>query len=448
MFMATVDSSMVNIALPTIMAEFHSPLKDTEWVVLIYLLTITSSLLIWGNLSDRLGRHRIYPLGMAIFAAGSLACSSAPELSCLVGARFIQAGGASMMMATGPAIIKEAFPGPRLGRILGLISVATSLGLMSGPLAGGLIMEYFSWRAIFMVTVPVGALFAVFGSFVIPRSAPRSGSRIFNWLSALAWTGILSFFAIAVTHAASPSWSAATLVQLFALSGLCAVSFIIMEKKAKAPFLPVALIGRRYFYTALACAALSFMVLFTVLIMAPFFLDRVQGMAKAKIGLVMMVIPLAVLLVAPVAGRLSETIAAKKLSTLGLGLSTGGLFVLSTITPEASALEICIKLAILGCGQAMFLAPNSASVLKRMESEHSGKAAALLATARNFGMLAGIGIAGLAFSFTFSRLTGGLDMRDFTPAHTAAFMSALRGTFLVAGAFGTAGTVISWLREA
>ena len=444
--MATVDSSMVNIALPVIMADFRTPLKETEWVVLVYLLTITSSLLIWGGLSDRLGRHRIYPAGMTIFAAGSLACAQAPQLAVLTGARFVQAIGAAMMMATGPAIIKETFPGPRLGRVLGLISIATSLGLMSGPLAGGFLMEYFSWRAIFMVTVPVGVGFAVAGALVIPRRRPVSAALL-NWPSAAAWIAMLVFFSLAITHAASPAWPPAALGGLAGACLAAAVCFRVSEGRSRAPFLPATIIRRRYVAAAIGGAALSFLVLFMILIMTPFYLDRVRNLSKAGIGMVMMVIPLAVLLVAPAAGRLSETVSARKLTTLGLLISSTGAWLLAGLTPAAPLGEVCGKLALLGCGQAMFLPPNSASVLRRMESAHAGKAAALLATARNFGMLLGIGIAGIVFSRSFAARTGGLDMLDFSPAHTGAFMGALRLTFQVAGAIGCLGALVSWLRE-
>jgi len=446
-FMATVDSSMVNIALPTIMADFNSPLKDTEWVVLVYLLTITSSLLIWGSLSDRLGRYRIYPAGMTVFALGSLACAQAPQLACLTAARFFQAVGAAMMMSTGPAIIKENFPGRRLGRTLGLISVATSLGLMSGPLAGGLIMEFFSWRAIFMVTVPIGLGFALLGAMVIPRRRAEGPARQFSWRSAFIWVAMLVFLSLAITHAAAPDWSRSRLGALFAAFAFLLTVFIVSEKTTAAPFLPHLMLRRRYFAAALACATLSFLVLFTVLIMTPFFLDRVLALPKAKIGLVMMVIPLAVLVVAPTAGRLSENVKARTLTTAGLALSACGAFWLAALTPEASPAGICAKLALLGGGQALFLPPNSASVLKRMEAGHAGKAAALLATARNFGMLLGIGLAGLVFTQSFAASTGGLDMKDFSPEHTGAFMRALRHTFRVAGAIGCVGVLLSWKRE-
>jgi MFS family permease len=146
---------MVNVALPTIMRSFATTLAQTEWVALIYLLTITVTLLVWGSLSDRYGKGKMYLLGMLVFSIGSVACYLAPSLSMLIFCRFVQASGASMMMSSGPAIIKMVFPAHQLGRALGLIGLATSIGLMSGPMISGLLIHYFSWRFLFLVTVPV-----------------------------------------------------------------------------------------------------------------------------------------------------------------------------------------------------------------------------------------------------------------------------------------------------
>lgn len=446
-FMSTLDSSMINIALPSIMAEFQSPLRDTEWVVLIYLLTITASLLIWGNLSDTLGRQKIYPLGLVVFAASSLACAYAPTLACLIGARFFQALGAGMMMSTGPAIIKENFPAAQLGRSLGLISIAVSLGLMSGPVLGGFLLELFSWRALFWVTVPLGLFFAVLGKQVIPPADHFRAPSPFSRASAVSWGLLLTFFSLAITYASSPVWSSTIFLGLMVLSLLAFFAFSWSEQRAATPLLPLALLRQRYFYSALICAVLSFMMLFAILVLTPFFLDRVMQMTMARIGLIMMTIPLAVLLVAPTAGWLSEHIPAKKLSTLGLVLSTTGILLLSRLTAQSTTTEIITKLALLGCGQAMFLTPNSASVLKRATNSHSGRAAALLATARNLGMLLGIGQASLVFSHQFSRLTGGLDLRDFTPLHTSHFLAALQAAFLTTACFGLVGIIVSWRRE-
>jgi len=226
-YMSTLDSSMVNIALPSIMLDYQSSLKATEWVVLVYLLSITSSLLIWGHLSDRLGRQKIYPCGMLIFAVGSLACAQSPTLNWLVFSRFIQAMGAAMMMSTGPAIIKETFPRGQLGRGLGLIGVAVSLGLMSGPVLGGVLLEFFSWRALFFFTVPIGFLFAVIGRWVIPVPEKKlhSNPEPLNMRSAFFWVCLLSSVSITITYATSPQWSPAyfTALMLTAL-GFLAIS--------------------------------------------------------------------------------------------------------------------------------------------------------------------------------------------------------------------------------
>ena len=142
-FLSTMDSSMVNVALPTIMRSFTTTLAQTEWVALIYLLTITITLLIWGRLSDRLGKGKMYLLGMLLFSIGSVLCYLSSSLSMLIFCRFIQACGASMMMSSGPAIIKMVFPLHQLGRALGLVGIATSIGLMSGPVVSGFLIHFF-----------------------------------------------------------------------------------------------------------------------------------------------------------------------------------------------------------------------------------------------------------------------------------------------------------------
>ena len=172
-FLSTMDSSMINVALPSIMRSFSTTLSLAEWVVLMYLLTITVSLLIWGYLADSIGLGRIYLLGMLIFTLGSSVCYLAPSLSSLIFFRFVQAIGAAMMMASGPAIIKNVFPREQLGRSLGFLGVATSIGLMSGPVISGFLLRYYSWRAIFLVTVPVSLGAFLLGRFFLMQYLPQ-----------------------------------------------------------------------------------------------------------------------------------------------------------------------------------------------------------------------------------------------------------------------------------
>ncbi len=445
--MSTLDSSMVNIALPTIMAEFNSPLKETEWVVLIYLLTVTSSLLIWGNLSDRLGKHIIYPFGLFSFALGSLACAYSPSLGFLVGARLCQALGAGMMMSTGPAIIKETFPKGQLGHGLGMVSVAVSLGLMAGPAVGGVILHYFSWRALFWLTVPIGFLFTIIGKALIPKKPQAQNLLPFNWPGATAWACLLTFFCLAINQATSPHWSGPAVSVLAIAATISFCFFYWAEKQSLVPLLPVQLIKKKYYSIALLCSTLSFMVLFAILIMTPFYLSLIMHMNKAAIGLTMMTIPCTVLLIGPIAGWLSDRISAKIISTLGLAASTCGVYLLSNLTSSSSSTEVILKLAVLGVGQSMFLAPNSASLLNRVDKKNTGKSAALLATARNLGMLLGISASSLIFSHKFSVLSNGLDLKDFTPQHSEAFMAALSSSFLYAALIGAIACLLSLCRD-
>lgn len=439
-FMSTLDSSMVNIALPSIMNEYHSTLATTAWVVMVYLLTITVSLLFWGHLADYLGRGRIYSTGMLVFGIGSFFCGMANNIHWLIFFRFCQALGAAMMMSTGPALIKLTFPAARLGRHMGLIGMAVSLGLMTGPSLGGIIIEYLSWRAIFFVTVPVGLIFFLFAVFIMPPPAEKRKLTSFDWLGGLLWAASLSLAILAVTLKPPAQFI------LLAIAGFGFYLFIRHEKKALNPILPISLIRRRFFSMAIVSALLSFTVLFSVLILIPFYLDRILTLSPSHIGLVMMAIPLAVLVVSPVAGWLSDSLGAQYLSTLGLLVSSVGALLLALLPQTATPLTVAARLALLGCGQAMFLSPNSASVMAHIHDEFAGISAGLLATARNMGMLMGVGLAGLIFSSVFSSYTGGLDMKDFLPSHRPFFMAALRTSFLTAAAIGAIAVVVSWTR--
>ncbi|MDA8163627.1 MAG: MFS transporter [Desulfobacteraceae bacterium] len=445
-FMSTMDGSMVNIALPAIMDELQAPLRSTEWVVMIYLLTITATLLFWGYLADRIGRRRIYAVGMLVFALGSLACFLAPQLRWLVLARLGQALGAAMMMATGPAMVKEIFPPGQLGRGLGLIGIAVSLGLMAGPAIGGFLLDAFSWRAIFLVTVPVGlALFAPALRLLPPDRA--AGWRRFDAAGAMLWLLALTAIVVALSRASAPKGAGASDLLLLAGGILILGLLVKVELLVSHPFLPLHLFREGFFSIGMASAVLSFVLLFTVLLLIPFYLDRILGLSGTHLGLVMMATPATVLVVAPIAGRLADRIGSRLLTTAGMLLSSTGLLLLANLTPGQQPWEVAWRMALMGFGQALFLSPNSASVLGGVDKHYVGTASALLATARNLGMLLGIAQAGLLFSLFFGAYSGGLDLHLFSPAHTGAFMLGLNHSLLITAGIGLAGAAISWRRE-
>jgi EmrB/QacA subfamily drug resistance transporter len=444
-FISTLDSSMVNIALPSIMDEFQIPLRTTKWVVMVYLLTITTTLLFWGNLSDRFDRRRIYSFGMLLFAAGSLACSLSPHFIWLIAARFIQALGASMLMAIGPAIVKEIFPEGQLGRGLGLIGIAVSLGLMTGPPVGGILLETFSWRAIFLLSVPVSIIFSVLALSRLPASQSLIRRR-FDMPGAVFWSLTLISVSLALSWAAAPDASLLWVISLLAGGMLFLALLIKTETLHPQPLLPLHLFRQGPFTIGIISAVLSFMLLFAALILMPFYLNRILGLAGTGIGLVMMAVPVAVMIVAPISGRLADRIGARLLTTTGLLLSTLGIILLAQLKPDQHAWEVALRLALLGSGQAMFLSPNSAAVLGGVDKTYVGTAAALLATARNLGMLLGIAQVSLMFSLLFSSYSHGLDLHLFSPQENEAFMKALKNSFHLTASFGLVGVLLSWRR--
>ncbi len=456
--MSTMDSSMVNVALPTIMATFGSTLAVTEWIVLIYLLTITVMLLFWGDLSRSLGQGAIYGRGLLLFAAGSLLCSLAPTIHLLIFFRFLQAMGASMMMAMGPALIRSAFPPERLGHGLGQIGIATSLGLMTGPAVSGILIRWSHWRAIFWITVPVGIgvyllgrkLLAETGSHDTGNSTRDTGQR-FDRTGALLWTLAITITILILTGLTSSCCTVVRITPALLAGGFLALLLpwavlIRYESRIPHPILPLPLFGKRFFSMAMLSGMLSFTVLFFVLILMPFFLTRITRLTPDRVGYVMMAVPLCVFFVAPLAGRLHDRIGARIVATTGLACCLVAMLLLSRLQADSRPLTIGLRLAFLGFGQAMFLAPNSAAALGGVGPSQSGITSSLLATARNMGMLLGTALAGLIFALSFSHLTGGLDVRDFTPRDVPAFLQALHLTFACGAVLAAFGLAASWLR--
>ena len=258
-FMSTLDSSMLNVALPSIMHAYGSTLALTEWVIIIYLLTITVMLLFWGHLSTRYGQGKIYNFGVLVFAIGSLLCFLAPGIHTLIFFRFVQALGASMMMAMGPALIKSVFPPEQLGRGLGQIGIATSLGLMTGPAISGLLIRWSHWRIIFLITVPVGLLVYFIGRNGLTISGPANQvmaaegeEHHFDRVGALLWTVAIGLTLLIATHATSLCCAKQQNYSLLIINVFLTLSawflLAIHELKHPYPLLPLGLFKKTFLW--------------------------------------------------------------------------------------------------------------------------------------------------------------------------------------------------------
>ena len=440
---------MTNVALPSIMRSFGSSLPQTEWVVLIYLLTITVTLLFWGHFADHYGKTTVYLVGMLVFTSGSFACYLAASLGQLCFFRFIQAMGAAMMMATGPAIIKMVFPMGQLGMALGFIGIATSTGLLFGPVVSGVLIHNYSWRIIFLATVPISTIAFVWGWLRLRPNCmdveKTSTKYSMDWFGMFLWATIVSAVVLLSTL-----YSQTNLYVIFAAAFgviLLALLFLKIEFQQQIPLFPLTLFRKRFFSIAIFCAALSFTVLFVVLILMPFYMDYILGLSAQQIGFVMMSVPISVFLVSPISGMLFDRIGSRLLTTSGLAIAAFSLFCICLLTKDSTSMDIAWRLGLLGCGQALFLSPNSAEVLGSVSHDQVGISSGLLATARNLGMLFGVTLAGLLFGLLFSQLTGGLDLKHFQPEQADSFMIALTVTFAMTALLSLAGAILSGLRH-
>lgn len=457
-FFSTMDSSMVNIALPAIMAEFHSPLAHTQGVVLIYLLTTSATMLFWGHVSDRLGREKIYISGLLIFALGSFLCFKAQSLAFILIFRFIQALGAAMMMANGPAMLKIAFGSEQLGRSLGLIGIATSLGLMAGPALGGFLIEYFSWRALFLLPAPICIMVSLLAKIFLKPQKKSLSRHPFDWLGGFWWVCLLVSCTSMLSHAAAPHPSIIQLLSGLLVSAVALVFFVRRESmlsnlapinhESPSAIIPAVVFREKSLLIAVATAAMIFLCLFSVLILTPFYLDRVLALPASQIGLIMLAIPITALITAPIAGWLADFTETKIVATCGLAICTFGLYSFTTLTTVSNPWLIAGRLGLFGIGVSLFLSPNSAAALRAIGEPYIGTVSALLATARTLGMLLGIALASLTFALFFSTLSGGLDMKDYTPQHAQSFIKALRYSYFCFLGIGVIAVLISALRPA
>lgn len=437
-FMATLDSSIVNVAMPTLASVMSASVDLAQWVVTAYLLAITSLLLPFGRLGDMLGRRRIYALGFFVFTIGSILCGIANEIYMLIAARVVQAIGASMLMANGPAIITLTFPAEGRGRALGINGTVVALGSMTGPALGGLLVGAFGWESVFFVNIPVGLAGAAF-AWRLLKDEPARQKELFDvygaGIFALAMTSLL--LVVSLGHVRG--WFSFEIMAGFLVSIIAFWIFIRHERKTEFPMLDLSLFDRWLFLAGSLSGMLSFMAGFSNVFLLPFFLDGVLGLSPRQIGLLLTPFPLLMALTAPISGRLSERMNPAVLTTAGLLITTLGLWLQAGLTEQSSLLRIAAGQAVLGFGNGIFQSPNNNSVMSSVPRSKVGIAGGVNALVRNLGMVLGVGIA----VTVFESIRLGLSF----PNDREALIAGYRAALLVGSGFSLMGIAFSVSRN-
>lgn len=389
-FMGGLDTYIVNVSLPTIAETFGAKVAMVQWVPLAYLVAITSALVIAGRASDLWGSRRVYLGGLLTFVLGSALCGTAPTVLSLVVSRGVQGLGAAMLLSSGQALLMEVFPEGQRGRVLALMHVAVALGFTLGPALGGLLVEAVGWRWVFAVNVPIGLSAAVVASRVLPRGRRSPQQRLDVAGAALLVAGLVLLL-LALTRI-QQGVVASTSVLLAGGVGLLA-AFLLVERRTAQPMVDLDLFRRRAFTAGLLATFLNFIAMASNMFLIPFLLQDQFLLTPSSAGLIMMAVPLTILWAAPVGGWLSDRLGPRVPATAGLLLVTTTVVLMALLSGGAFPITMIGVLGLYGLGAGLFQSPNNSGVLGAVPQERLGTASGTLATLRQLGQVAGIGIA-------------------------------------------------------
>jgi EmrB/QacA subfamily drug resistance transporter len=422
-FMATLDGSIVNVALPTLTEYFKTDITTIEWVIMAYLVTITSLLLSLGRLSDMFGRKPIFAGGLALFTIGSGLCAISATEGQLIFYRIIQGIGAAMLMATGVAIITHAFPTRERGKAMGLIGTVVSIGSMAGPITGGFLIENVGWQSIFYINIPIGIFGTLMSMRVLHKDETNLG-QTFDVAGAFTLFVSLISLLLALSQGQESGWDSGYIISLFILSAVLFIAFIYVETKAKHPMMELRHFKNRPFAAANISSMISFIAMFSVILMMPFFLELELGYSPEDVGIVFLAVPLVMSVISPVSGWLSDRANSYILSSIGIGIASISILALSFLSKSSDFIDVASRLALLGLGLGLFQAPNNSIIMGSLPKEQLGIAAGTLGTMRNMGMVIGIAVSGAIFSNRYA-FYGGTDS-SFQPAfHDTYIVSAI-----------------------
>jgi len=355
-----------------------------------------------GRLSDMRGRKLFYVYGFGLFVAASVLCGLSPNLAVLCGARGLQAIGAAMLQANSLAIIATVVPARALGRAIGVQGAAQAIGLALGPTVGGLLIAAGGWRLIFFVNVPIGMVGALAALVLVPRSTHLSAKVPFDYAGLAALFPCVVAVLAVISFGAVVGWSTNLIVGLVIASVVLAWWFIRHERKSTHPMMDLRLFAQRRFSFGIISGIGSYMVMFGVLLLIPFYAERALGDSVVRSGVELMFLPLCFGITAPFAGKLADRVGARPLTVSGMALTATALAALAALRP--SALVTAFLLALIGIGLGLFTPPNNAAIMGSVPPGQTAMASGILNMSRGIGTALGLAVTGLVFSISGGEL--------------------------------------------
>ena len=428
--LSTLGISIANVGLPTLAQAFTASFQDVQWIVLAYLLAITTLIVGVGRLGDITGRRRLLLAGIFLFTAASVLCGVAPTLWMLTAARAVQGLGAAIMMALTMAMVGETVSKARTGSAMGLLGTMSAIGTALGPSLGGVLIAGLGWRAIFLVNVPLGVLAFLLAHRTLPvdrqetNTGPKTDRAGFDHVGTLLLALTLAAYALAMTigrGSFGPLNMALLLAAVFGV-GL----FVLAETRAASPLIQLAMFRDPVLSASLAMSALVSTVVMATLVVGPFYLSRAFGLDAALVGLVLSVGPIAAALTGVPAGRIADRFGAQRMTIVGLIGMAAGSFTLSMMPVAFGLPGYIAPLVVIAVSYALFQTANNTAVMTDIRPDQRGVISGVLNLSRNLGLITGASVMGAVFALASATI-------DITTAPPEAVAAGMRITFAVAG---------------
>jgi EmrB/QacA subfamily drug resistance transporter len=421
-FMLLVDVTIVSVAMPSMARGLHARLSSLQWVVDAYALALAALLLVSGSLADRFGRRRLFVLGLLVFAASSLCCALAPSAGLLIAARAVQGAGAAAMFATNTALLSTTYHGRDRGVAFGVWGAATGAAAAIAPVLGGLLIEAFDWRAIFLVNLPIALLAIVMARTVLAES--RGQEHAIDWLGAGSFTAFAAALTFALIHGGDASWHATTTLVAFAVAALAVVAFIVIELRRRQPLIDMALLGDPSFATLMLAAVVLSAGAFAPALYTQLWLQSILKLSAIDAGLVIAPLAAVAFAVSAGVGRYMHRIPPQV--PLGVGLlAIGAGSLLRTSIGAGSGWGVLIPgLIVTGLGVGLASPVLVSAALAAVAHERAGMASGAVNTFRQLGYALGIAVLGTLF---VSRLGSSLASSGLFAHASAAASQAAQG---------------------
>ena len=434
-FLTPFDGAAVNIALPTIGSEFHMDVISLSWIATAYLLAAALFLVPFGKIADIYGRKKIFLYGIGIFAAASFAMTMVPSTNVMIVIRIIQGLGGGMIFGTTVAILSSVFPPGERGKALGIYITSVYFGLSLGPFLGGVLTQYFGWRSIFFVNVPIGIAAILLVTWKLKGDWAECRGERFD----LTGSVIYGIAIVAVMYGLSVATEGAGYT--FLLTGIAAgILFVLYERRISFPVLDMRLFtGNRIFAFSNLAALINYSATYAVTFLLSLYLQYTSGFTPDSAGLILIAQPAFQAIVSPIAGKLSDRIEPAVVASAGMALTAAGLFLLIFLTETTTLWYLILCLIVLGAGFGLFSSPNTNAIMSAVEKRNYGVASGMVGTMRLLGQMLSMGIAMLVFAVIIGPV-------EITPAYYPQFMTSMHIGFILFAIFCLVGIFFSLVR--